>query len=272
MEESHYPTCKLNKSIEVTGLHTAFIRNMEDCYTSQGEFHNFWELALVLEGKLCVATDKSAFTVGKHSMVLHRPMEFHRHFNATGAVSRFAVLSFDAALMPEIPDCVFLLTPRQCDQLSALILRIEETFHKQEDLVIVEPKESNDLIQQEIKSRLELFLSAVISGETMERRSCSVEYERIVSFLGSVVEENLSFSQLCHDLGISRSNVKRIFSTYCQMGVMSYYRQLRMLRAAELLKKGKSVGEVSELLHFSSQSAFSNAFKRVMGTAPSQII
>ena len=270
MGEANYPTCRLNKEIEVTGLHTAFIKDMVDNYTSRGEFHNFWELALVLDGSVYVTTDKMEFFLEKHTMVLHPPMEFHRHFNATGDQSRFAVLSFDAAVMPDVSARVFGLTPKQCDQLCSLIRYIEESCEMQDKLAVLRSREDRQFAQQEIKSRLELFLLSVFRGKTLARRSRSPEYERIVSYLGSVLEENRSLSQLALGLGMSPSSLKRIFSEYGQTGIMRYYRQMRMYRAVELLKEGGSVREVSEQMNFSSQSAFCNAFKRILGEPPSK--
>ena len=270
MGEAIYPTCRLNKEIEVTGLHTAFIRDMADNDTSRGEFHNFWELALVLDGTVYVATDKMEFPLEKHAMVIHPPMEFHRHFNAAGDQSRFAVLSFDAAVMPDVSARVFGLTPKQCDQLCSLIRYIEESCEMQDKLAVLRSREDRQFAQQEIKSRLELFLLSVFRGKTLARLSRSPEYERIVSYLGSVLEENRSLSQLALGLGMSPSSLKRIFFENRQSGIMRYYRQMRMYRAVELLKEGGSVREVSEQMNFSSQSAFCNAFKRILGEPPSK--
>lgn len=270
MKESFYANCPLKKEIEITGLHTAFIREMEVSYNSQGEFHNFWELALALEGSVCVATDKNAFMLEKNCMVLHPPMEFHRHFNDTGAASRFAVITFDAALMPELPLCVYRLTPKQCAELVTLLQRVFQSCEMQDGFRVIAPREEELFVQQEIKSRLELFLLTVLRGRTMARESCSPEYERIVAGLSGALEENLTLEELARRLGMSQSNLKRIFSRYCQIGVMSYYRQMRMHRAVELLQSGCSVRETAERLNFSSQSAFCNTFKRMLREAPSK--
>lgn len=270
MKEAFYANCPLKKEIEITGLHTAFTREMETDYSSQGEFHNFWELAVALEGSVCVATDKNAFMLEKNCMVLHPPMEFHRHFNDTGTTSRFAVLTFDAALMPQVPLCVYRLTPKQCVELVAIIQRIFQSCEMEDEWQVLSPRAEEPFAQQEIKSRLELFLLTVLRGRTMARESCSPEYERIVAGLSGALEENLTLEELAHRLGMSQSNLKRIFSRYCQIGVMCYYRQMRMHRATELLQSGYSVRETAERLNFSSQSAFCNAFKRMLREAPSK--
>ena len=50
---------------------------------------------------------------------------------------------------------------------------------------------------------------------------------------------------------------------------MHYFNLLKVNRALDLLNEGYSVGHVSEMLSFSSPSAFSTAFKNLTGVSPS---
>tara|TARA_Y100000815_G_scaffold272684_1_gene302113 strand:+ start:1390 stop:1578 length:189 start_codon:yes stop_codon:yes gene_type:complete len=49
---------------------------------------------------------------------------------------------------------------------------------------------------------------------------------------------------------------------------MAYLTRWRMLRAERSLSRGDAVGTVARSLGYESESAFSTAYKRVMGTTP----
>ena len=55
---------------------------------------------------------------------------------------------------------------------------------------------------------------------------------------------------------------------YTGSGVMAHFAQMKLARAKEALKQGKSVRSVSEMLGFSSQAYFSLWFKKAAGLPP----
>ena len=54
------------------------------------------------------------------------------------------------------------------------------------------------------------------------------------------------------------------------MGVSRYFTEMKMRRAAELLRTGSRVGEVANELGFADQNYFSTVFRRIMGVPPGQ--
>ena len=270
MKEAIYKTCPVEKKLEILGLHTAFVREADVNYSSQGEFHNFWEFVFVLKGELWIKTDTRTCIVGKNQAILHKPMEYHQHANFGENENRFAVLSFDAQ-MPPTPEDVLHLTLQQTQLLTELIHQIREIHEIEDDLHIVRVKQQKNLSQQKIIQRVEMLLIDILNQKE-ELHNNSSEYEKIVDVINKRLEENLSLEELAEKMHMSPSNLKRIFSRHYQGGIMQYYRQMQMDRAVLLMQEGLSVCQASEKLNFISQSAFCNAFKRVYGTAPTKYL
>ncbi|WP_207515614.1 helix-turn-helix transcriptional regulator [Longitalea luteola] len=74
--------------------------------------------------------------------------------------------------------------------------------------------------------------------------------------------------QLSAQFGVSRNVLQRNFKTNYGVGIRDYKMKQRMERARQLLESGKDVKEVSMLLNYSQQRAFSAAFKNYYGVTP----
>lgn len=77
-----------------------------------------------------------------------------------------------------------------------------------------------------------------------------------------------SVDDLAREAGMSRTAFAVRFREVMRMPPLTYLTSLRMLLAERELRKGASIAEVAEAIGYTSESAFSNAFKRVLGTAP----
>jgi AraC-like DNA-binding protein len=105
-----------------------------------------------------------------------------------------------------------------------------------------------------------------------------------VGWLGGLADERMAVAmRLIHEspsekwtvdglataAGMSRSAFAKRFKTLVGSAPLDYLIQWRMrLAARDLLGGGKTVSTISQSLGYASESAFSNAFKRVMGRAP----
>ena len=270
VQEFTWHTCQLQNAVTVSGLHTAFIETFEPSFAGHMEKHNFWELVAVLDGEVCVETEGQTVCLKNGQMILHPPLEMHRHFNCSMTRNTFAVLSFDAIIALKEAAGIYHLNMEQKQQICRLIRRIRQIYEIHENRTVFRLK-SNDLaVQQNLKSQLELMLLSILGCEAQLARD-NPEYSRIMTVLQERIADNLSCCELAQELGMSQSNLKRVFSSYSRVGIMHYYRHLRTEYAAVLLKEGLSVHAVSERLNYSSQSAFCNSFKRMCGILPSDV-
>jgi AraC-like DNA-binding protein len=118
----------------------------------------------------------------------------------------------------------------------------------------------------------EFFFVAPDSQELFCQRQQRISVERVEKVV-AVLRENLSSPPTLDDLGravgCSPFHLSRTFSTSTGMTIPQYTRQLRLERAAELLKSGKfNVTEAALEVGYSSLSHFSQAFHEAFGCCP----
>jgi AraC-like DNA-binding protein len=93
--------------------------------------------------------------------------------------------------------------------------------------------------------------------------------ERVVALLQQHLSEPLTLEEIGRAVGCSPFHLSRTFSTATGMTIPQYLRQLRMERAAELLKSGKfNVTQAAMEVGYSSLSHFSQAFHETFGCCP----
>ncbi|NCD72132.1 helix-turn-helix transcriptional regulator [Mucilaginibacter agri] len=91
----------------------------------------------------------------------------------------------------------------------------------------------------------------------------------------TLVEQNLqtpcSLIELARKTGLNDFKLKKGFKTLFGHTVFGYLFELRMDTAYQLLKDGKSVSEVSEIVGYKNPHHFTSAFKKKYSLLPSQI-
>ncbi|WP_084421751.1 AraC family transcriptional regulator [Henriciella litoralis] len=73
---------------------------------------------------------------------------------------------------------------------------------------------------------------------------------------------------LAAEIGMSRSSFAARFKQFVGEGPIEYLTRWRMLLAGRSLSRGDAIGAVARSLGYESESAFSTAYKRVVGSTP----
>lgn len=92
-----------------------------------------------------------------------------------------------------------------------------------------------------------------------------------IAIMEDAVEERLAMSALAAQLNVSADRLERAFRAELGVSPNSYYRRLRLRRAADLLAHSSiKVRDVALACGFQSMSSFARAFREVHGRAPRQ--
>ena len=84
------------------------------------------------------------------------------------------------------------------------------------------------------------------------------------------LESSLTIQQIAIELGISYSNLRKLFKEYTGIAPAMYQQDLRLQRAKELLATTNiSIKEIAYKLNFDSPDYFSSKFKIKTGVKPS---
>ena len=99
-------------------------------------------------------------------------------------------------------------------------------------------------------------------------------FEKLKSFLeDNISDSDMSVDMICMEMGIGRTRLYAFVKKITGMSLGDYIRELRLLRAADLLKHSDM--NITEVLYdtgFSSNSYFSKVFKIRFGMSPSEYI
>ena len=104
---------------------------------------------------------------------------------------------------------------------------------------------------------------------TRQKRMGRERVERVVAILRAQLEDPPSLEALGREVGVSQFYLSRLFSEEMRMTIPQYLRQIRMERAAALLREGRcNVTEAAFAVGYSSLGHFSKSFCEVMGCCP----
>lgn len=104
---------------------------------------------------------------------------------------------------------------------------------------------------------------------TRQQRVAQERVEQVIFLLNQNLAEPPSLEELGKKIGCSHFYLSRIFSAHTGHTITQHLRQLRMERAAELLKSGEyNVTEAAVEVGYSSLSHFSAAFHETFGVCP----
>jgi len=100
------------------------------------------------------------------------------------------------------------------------------------------------------------------------RRELYRRLERARGFLHDHHDRNVTLGEMASIAGLSQFHLARYFKAAFGQAPISYHRDLRLARAADLLREGHSVAVAAEATGYSDQVALSHAFRRRYGAPP----
>lgn len=100
------------------------------------------------------------------------------------------------------------------------------------------------------------------------RRELYRRLERARGFLHDHDDRGVTLGEMASIAGLSQFHLARYFKAAFGQAPISYHRDLRLARAAGLLREGHSVAAAAEAIGYSDQVALSHAFRRRYGAPP----
>lgn len=268
--------CVVDKCIRLTSVFTIFEAIYQEDYYFGGETHDFWEFVCVLDGVLGVTAGEDVFLLERGQAVLHKPMEFHRLWAERKTRPHIAVISFAADVMPDMKERRFALKEEELDTLSKLMQARDDIFEVEQGLLIHKIKAGAEIEAHRYVAQFEMLLLKALQENTSTVlpyvSSGAENYRKIVQILEEHLEERLTLGKVAELCQMSEAAVKKTFSRYAGIGLMTYFNQIKIRRAIRLLEEGKSVSQTAQMLGFADQNYFSTVFKRVTGSAPTKYL
>ena len=277
----------VQRDIDITALITVHYFEYAKNYRFDGEAHPFWELLYVDKGEVDTAADGVTRHLQRGDIQFHKPGEFHS-LKANGVVApNLVVIAFDcrSAAMQRFENAVFQAGERERDLLANIIKEARRAFSTPlDDPRTVELERNAEApigSEQMVATLTEQLLLRLLRRDaaapdaqiasSIKLRSDHDLVERIIGYMQDNTFGNLTFADVCRFSAQSATNLKTIFKSVTGIGVMSYYRSLKIEQAKRMLREGDgNITQIADRLGYTSVHYFSRYFKRTTGMTPSE--
>ncbi|MBQ4616886.1 MAG: helix-turn-helix transcriptional regulator [Clostridia bacterium] len=282
-----YTKTTVRRDLVISDLISVHYFEYSKTYRFGGEAHPFWELLYVDKGEVDVQADSTAFHLTQGEIVFHKPDEFHT-VSANGVVApNLVVIAFDSdsEAMRRFEHAHFKAGETERNLFADIIANAIEAFATPLDdpqtTRLQRREDCRFASEQLLVMQLEQLLIRLLrrsESQTNVRISSSIKLRtdhdlvtRIVAYMAEHVYGTLTFSDVCRFSAQSATNLKTIFKNVTGVGVMSYYRNLKIEEAKRMLREGDgNITQIADRLGYTSVHYFSRYFKRTTGMTPSE--
>lgn len=272
---------RLDKLFNIKGLMSMHYFEFGKNYLFMGEKHDFWELVYVDSGEIDIQANEAWKTLECGSIVFHKPMQFH-NIKANGIdASNVAVISFvcDSEAMSFFDDLIIPLTADEKALIAKIIMLSRRAFSTPLDDLFTKKliKTGDSAAEQMIGVYLEeLLLSIYMRRNRRKAPVVPVESEgstsyNAIQYMSKNLDKVLCIRDIAEALMKSESELKRAFKAETGVGVIMYFRGMKINRAKQLLRDASmNITEIAEALGYNSIHHFSRHFKNATGMSPKE--
>ena len=253
----------------IDAINTAHSFYWDEYYSYHGEYHNFPEIVYVEEGEVKITENERIYQLKKGDWILHDAMEFHSICSAGGTHPHVLIISFftPGVLPDNIKNGVFTLSAEEQEKFENLFYRVYDAYHN---------KNAAAYSRQLLALELSVFIIRLSGNQSEEQKQYktknAMEYKKIVEAMQKGVNDNLTLDVISRECHVSVTYIKALFKKHLGISPKQYYTILRRAEAIRLLTDGVSVGEVSEIMNFSSPNYFSTFMKKQLGMTVSEYL
>ena len=255
-------------------------------YAFPGESHDCWEFIYIDRGSLIVTAGTQTYFMKSGELAFHCPNEFHA-FQSLGQ-SDVIVVSFHCSseAMDRLKQKVLLLHRKEKEHLKMLVDESQLVYQHFDNIaphINMQIREDAPLGgEQLIKNYLEQLLIHIcrrddnvkFSQRAVSARSTAhsmILAQRIQDYLQEHYAEKLSLQGLSNEMGVSVSQIKRVFREQLGKTMVSCITELRIAQAKRLIREGSlNFSQIAEAVGYESIYYFSALFKKQTGRTLSE--
>ncbi len=285
--ELNYTRTAVERAVALDALVTVHYFEYSKDYHFDGESHPFWELLYVDKGEVDTTADGVLRHLHRGDIQFYKPGEFHS-LQANGVVApNLVVIAFccDSPAMSAFEHTIFQAGETERNIFAGIVSEASHAFSSPLDdphTTALERREGALIgSEQMVAMLLEQLLVRLLRrnaplpdtriASSIKSRSDHDLVTRIMEYMQEHVFGNLTFADVCRFSAQSATNLKTIFKSVTGVGVMSYYRSLKIEEAKRMLREGDgNITQIADRLGYTSVHYFSRYFKRVTGMTPSE--
>lgn len=228
--------------------------------------HNECEIYVNLSGDVAFAVEDSVYPVLPGSVIITRPLEYHRCIYRSDKLHRHFWILFSSNGNERLFDIFFNRKAGERNMLIPSAEHVDELFSICRSLT-----EGNN--GELGKYTLFFRLIEILGGATAAGKVGSTDNGCLIKSIGLInsgLSQNITVSYLAGECNVSVNTLERHFKHELNISPHEYIKKKRLLNAARLLCDGHSVTEAADLSGFSDCSKFISFFKKTYGITPLQ--
>ncbi len=283
--EVSLPESFANKQlISLTNIHTLYLSKKKAGTSWAPECHTAWEILYVIEGEVTQIAGTDTHLLRTGDIIFLPPMEFHELCPLPDTSCEILNLSFDmeGTLANKLKNVVYHIEEPEKMLFDAILGYINYYNRKYQVPYSDAPHHTigvpsyltyyhnMDALQVIIRLFEAFFLSVALSEHTNAR--ASYESEDMVIKVIQLLEENahsqINVAEIAALFGISSKTLQARFKESTGYTLHKFFLNIKIRSAIDLLKKGHTVSEVSDMLGFCNSNYFSQVFRRETGKNP----
>lgn len=240
--------------------------------------HPFSELFYVVNGSGSFVAEGSEFPVTKNDMVIINPHVQHTEKSLYTTPLEYIVLGIDGLsfsfeniasaqdgiFMETAAGAVYKYNMQSANVYAYLNIMLEEISGREENYETV------------CQNLLEVLLICMLRNNNLsiiqnEHTTLNRECTQIKNYLDANYAENITLDTLASLTHMNKYYMAHAFTKHTGLSPINYLLQKRIQEGKSLLESTThSIAQISTMLGFSSQSYFSQAFKKATGRTPIQ--
>ena len=214
-------------------------------------FHNFTEIFYVVRGDGSFIVEDSEFEVKADDMIIVNPNVSHTEVSSEQSPLEYIALGIEGLLFSQI-------IKNEDTHADYFLQNYQDYKHEVQDLLEV-------CIINMIRRANNTF--SIASTKKMNKE-CSY----VKQYIDLHYQENITLDELSRLTYVNKYYLVHAFKKYIGLSPINYLISKRVEEAKVLLETTNySVSQISDIVGFSSQSYFSQVFKKTMGTTPFEI-
>lgn len=227
--------------------------------------HPFYEIIMVVCGRISIVIENRRFTVSAGEIVFIRPAEYHSFHSLDQAQYRRFTLLFGETVIPTgIKNELFakLAVSPVCrhPDMNALFSRLDGAM-RQTDVGAYEP-----LIAAVITELI--YVIADASDFTAEDEA-DARLEKMLNYVAEHITGRLLLEDVAAYAMVSKSTMSHLFKSRMHTSFKKYVLQKKIAYAAGLIQNGMSANEAALLIGYENYTGFYKMYKKVLSEQPS---
>lgn len=233
-------------------------------------FHDYYELGFLAGGSRRVVCQNKEYVVAKNDMLLFNPLDNHACFELEKEILDFRCLHITAERMKElIRECI---GHDFCPYFEPQVLYQSDLVLQMTELTALITSGSCDQFQKE--ELLYLIIGDLVPDCSKPGKEESPDASSLIKRACGYMELNYAGRIALQDLsdltGLSKYHFLRTFTREKGISPYRFIECVKMTEAKRLLKEGAELADITYQLGFSSQSHFTNFFKKYARVTPKQ--